>query len=80
MRAVVRVFLTFPTKSIGGSLTYKELPVKKLFIFVQRSFFQNLRLLGFEIGSYGLLEKKTRRPRLASGIEHLPECKNKERR
>ena len=26
MRAVVRVFLTFPTKSIGGSSTYKKLP------------------------------------------------------
>ena len=46
MRAVARVFLTFPTKSIEGSLTYKKLPVRKLFVYVQRSFFQNLRLLG----------------------------------
>ena len=46
MRAVVRVFLTFPTKSIGGSLMYEKLPVGKLFIYVQRSFPQNLRLLG----------------------------------
>ena len=46
MRAVIRVFLTFPTKSIGGSSTYKKLPVGKLFIYAQRSFSQNLRLLG----------------------------------
>ena len=32
MRAIVRgVFLTFPTNSIGGSLTYEKLPVGKLF-------------------------------------------------
>ena len=52
MRAVVRIFLAFPTKSIGGCLTYQELSVRKLFIFVQRSFFQNLRLLGWEIRDY----------------------------
>ena len=46
MRAKVRVFLTFPTKSIGESLTYKKLRVGKLFIYVQRSVSQNLRLLG----------------------------------
>ena len=33
MRAVVRVFLTFPTKSIEGSPTYKKLPAGKLFIY-----------------------------------------------
>ena len=32
-------------------------------------------------GGYGILEKNSRRPRLAVGIEHVPECKNnKERR
>ena len=46
MRAVVRVFLTFPTKSMGESSTYKKLPAGKLFIYVQRSFSENLRLLG----------------------------------
>ena len=46
MRGVVRAFLTFPAKNIGRSLTYEELPVRKLFIFVQRSFIQHLRLLG----------------------------------
>ena len=46
MRAVVRAFITFPTKSIWGSLTYEKLAVKKLFIYVQRSFSRNLRLLG----------------------------------
>ena len=49
MRAVVRVLLTFPTKSVGGSETYKKLPVRKLFIYVQKSFSPNLRLLEWEI-------------------------------
>ena len=40
MRAVVRVFLTLPTKSIWGNLTYKKLPVRKFFIYVQRIFSQ----------------------------------------
>ena len=46
MRAVVRVFLMFPTKSIGGSSTYKIIPVGKLLVYVQRSFSQNSKLLG----------------------------------
>ena len=58
MRAVVRVFLTFPTKSIGGSLTYKKLPVRKLFMYVQRSFFLNLRFLGWEIRELWIIRKK----------------------
>ena len=45
MRAVVSVSLTFPTKSIGESLTYKELPVRKFFIFVQRSFFTKFAII-----------------------------------
>ena len=46
MRALVRIFLNFLTKSIGESLTYKKLPIGKLFIYVQRRLSQNLRLLG----------------------------------
>ena len=57
MRAVVRVFLTFPTKSIGGSSTYKKLPAGKLFIYVQRSFPQNLRLLGWKIRKLWIIRK-----------------------
>ena len=51
MRVVVCVFPTFPTKSIGGSWTYKKLAAGKLLIYVQRSFSQNLRLLGWKIRS-----------------------------
>ena len=77
MRAVVRVFLALPTKSIGGSLTNQELSVRKLFIFVQRSFFPKFEII--RMGNTGLLEKKSRWLRLASGI--VPECKkDKERR
>ena len=46
MRAVVRIFLTFRTKSIEGSSTYEKLLAEKFFIYVQSSFYQNLRLLG----------------------------------
>ena len=34
MRAIVRVFLTLPTKSVWGSLTDKKLSVGKLFICI----------------------------------------------
>ena len=78
MRAVVRVFLAFPTKSIGGSLTFQELSVRKLFIFVQRSFFPKFEII--RMGNPRLLEKKTPWPRLASGIKHVPECKKDEKR
>ena len=81
MRTVVGVFLAFLTKSIEGSLTYKELSVRKLFIFIQKSCFQNLRLLEWEMRELWIIRNKTRWPRLASGIEHVPECKkDKERR
>ena len=46
MRAIVRVFLTLPTKGVWGSLTGKKLRVGQLFIYLQRSLSQNLRLLG----------------------------------
>ena len=73
MRVVDRVFLTLLTKS----LTYKKLPVEKLFIYVQKSFSQNLRLLLIRMrntyGSYGLLEKNTRWPAShCVGHEHVP--------
>ena len=58
MRDVVRDFLALPTRSIGGSLTYQELSVRKLFIFIQRSCFQNLRLLGWEIRELWITRKK----------------------
>ena len=45
MGAIVRVFLTWPIKSVWVSLTDKKLLVEKLFIYVERSFTENLRLL-----------------------------------
>ena len=51
-------FLTFPTKSIGGSLTYKKLALWKLFIYVQRSLFANLRFLGWKIRQLWIIRKK----------------------
>ena len=68
MRAVVRVFLTFPTKSIDGSSTYKKLPTGKLFIYVQRSLSQNLRLLGWKIRKLWIIRKI--RSVAASRVEH----------
>ena len=38
MLTVVRIFLTSPTKSISGSLTYKKLPIGKLFMYVKKVF------------------------------------------
>ena len=54
MRAIVRVFLTLPIKSVWVSLTDKKLPVGKLFIYVQRSFTENLELLSWKIREYGI--------------------------
>ena len=45
MRAIVRVFLTLPTKSVWVSLIDKKLLAGKLFIYVERSFTENLGLL-----------------------------------
>ena len=54
MRAVVRVFLTVPTKSIEGSSTYKKLSAGKLFIYLYtKKFFPKY---GKKYGSYELLE------------------------
>ena len=42
-----------------------------------------LKILNYsdeKYGSYRLLEKNSLWPRLASGIEHVPECKNNEQR
>ena len=68
MRAVVRIFLTFPTKRIGGSSTYKKLPAGKLFIYVLRSFSQNLRLLGWKERELWIIRKI--RSVAASRAEH----------
>ena len=59
MRAVVRVFLAFPTKSIGGCFKYQELLVRKLFIFEvvhSKKFFPKFEIM--RMGNTGLLEKK----------------------
>ena len=49
MCAIVCVVRTLPTKKDCKSLNDKKVPVGKLFIYVQRSFSQNLRLLGLKI-------------------------------
>ena len=49
MRAVIRVFVTLKTKSIWEVWPLKNFQEEKLFIDVQRSSFQNLRSLGWEI-------------------------------
>ena len=44
-----------------------------------KKFFPKFEII--RMGNTGLLEKETRWPRLASGIEYVPECKkDKERR
>ena len=58
MRATVRVFLTLLTKSVWGSLTDKKLLVGQLFTYVQRSFPQNLELLGWKIRELWMIELK----------------------
>ena len=68
IRAILRVFLTSPTKSIWKRLTYNKLSVRKFFIHVQRSFSQNLRLFGWEIR--GLWNIRKKRSVAASRIGH----------
>ena len=53
MRAVVRVFLTLPTKSIWKSLTYKKLSMGNFFIYVQEIFPKSRDYSDEKYRSYG---------------------------
>ena len=60
MRAVVRFFLTLPTKSIWKSLTYKKTSSGRVLINIQRCFSQNLRLFGWEIRELWIIIRNKR--------------------
>ena len=79
--AIVHFFLTLSTKSIWKSLIYKKLQLER-FLYIYKEVFSKIwDYSGEKYGSCGILQKNAPWPRLASGIEHVPECKNdKERR
>ena len=61
MRAIVHVFLTLPTKTIPGSVNDKKTSsiYARILIHAQRSFSENLRLLGLETRELWIIKKET---------------------